>query len=360
MSKGIEKKIKKKIKDRLGRRCKIHNIEPISVFEAIFHMVYSVMKIYEFKASPEEQQMFIEYAKSMDGSLIMTEVATKLFLHFLKQNPDIAFQRFSETVLHNSAVIIEELINNLSSEEGCLLNTLCMFSSNPIPCSLVSELSSLIASKSQQPQNLIGSDILAKLLEFCIVKKYPPPVVYDPTKRDELCTPEFVCIPPIISQHVQSKIKCCSKTFKYICEAFQSSWCYSATEKTFMSCLCGSLLNMYGSSMGEEYYEQLHRFYQQYKPLCSKLKYIMLCADQCNQTMCLNMVTYAHTIIQILLWMTWLISVILSGKSVQSGTFWASCSTLMVPLWKPLQERTMMILTNALPTCSKNGYKQSL
>ena len=168
---------------------------------------------------------------------------------------------------------IEELINicQLSPEERLLLNTLCMFSCSPIPYSLVIEVSSLIAMATQQPHK--AGTLSSKLLEMCLMKKYPSPVVLHPslTTEEHDPEPEFVYVPQYISRSIWKNLEECDRVialstmFQALLVLFKIA---QPLEACFLVGLCGLLLEMHEFDfplMGEECYKTVHQLYEQYR-----------------------------------------------------------------------------------------------
>lgn len=274
-------KLVEEVNQKLIRGCMVHHVEQLSNVESTQRIVYSVMRSHNLTPNNEDRKVF-EKLGEMCSSPSLVELFSKCLLAEFKKfgaSPVHVQEVIGQTELNvapdcKSCDLALKLIQNckLSPEERLLFNTLCIFGSSPVPYSLVIELSSLISTASQK---LYQTNTLpSRLLEICLMKKYPSPVVLfssSSTEESQTHEPEFVCIPQCISQYAWQSLKdgdriiALSLVYKTL-SAHTTKVMLSKFKALILPGLCGLLYKMCEHEfelIGEECFKSVHGLYLQ-------------------------------------------------------------------------------------------------
>lgn len=236
----------KAVDSKLIRGCTTHKIEPLTMINSTQRIVHTIMKEHNFSPSSNDQQVFEELAEFSSGSPVILDIISRALRGcYLKESclrlshvgsllalnttsdtmssssvhtqvmPEYKeLDRFSDVLISLKNFVLQDLsarydsydsilkllnLCDLSEEEVLLLRCLSVFGYGPIPFSLVTEISSIIAESVQHHH--IASMLHANLMKYKFVERYPASVVYHPfltishTPDDLDC----VCVPHFLS-----------------------------------------------------------------------------------------------------------------------------------------------------------------
>ena len=215
----------KEVDRKILRGCVVHHIEPLTMIHSTQRMVHPLLKKMDVTPTNSDQEMFEKLAEFTTGSPVIIEIASEVVLTCYEQRQHDAVLHLNEMLsledknlskahspgpesiyktesMYDSWESIMKLIHecNLSPEERLLLNSLSIFKCCPIPFSLVTEMSLLIA-KSLQIVHLT-STLYRKLYKYKFVRQYPHPVVFHKfiLENEPSQTPEYLYVTQQVSQ----------------------------------------------------------------------------------------------------------------------------------------------------------------
>lgn len=296
-------KMIKDIDQELIRGCRILNIQPLSIIHSTQRIVYSLMRDRHFTPSNHDQQAIEKLAEYTTGSPVIIDITMQVVpasfqnkpapiqstvellslntvtrtskgnqTRFVERDSTMMVRSVSDNVRKLIGDVIEVpgpeqdvwatdtqcdswdsvmcLVDNcdLNSEEKLLLNCLSIFSGNPIPFCVVTELALLI-SKSAQKSHLAGT-LHSKLMRFHLVRTYPYPIVFHSSVNRQLshCNPEFIHVPQYLSQCIWKyltdldHIAALTTMYNVMLNLQQSS---SGCEYLYCATLCSLLLEAF-------------------------------------------------------------------------------------------------------------------
>ena len=224
---------------KLVRGCKCHTIDPLTNIHSTQRLVHTLMTNIYFAPTTVDQRLFEQLAEFTSGSPPIVEITSQLLLASYSKNHSEAAQEISEKfslktqhsdpqVPHN--LLVRELSDNVGDKlpavaelaekqrdlwetktvydswdsiialvhncgltvlEVFLLNCLAAFGCYPVPFSIVTDISHIIA-KSNHCDHL-ASSLHQKLVKFKFVKPCPSPaVLYS-------CETELVYVPQCLA-----------------------------------------------------------------------------------------------------------------------------------------------------------------
>ena len=251
----------REIDNQLLRGCNIIDVKPLSPIHTTQRIVHSILSAHHLAPTNEDQDIFEKLAQFTSGSPALIDVTAALFLSQMEQDSQNEPQNTHDTLINlNDQLSLDELgpstkpvtilrrdlpkgtakrreisknVNivsirdpeqdpwctsspydswqavttlidqcHLSAEEKLLLFAVSMFSCSPIPMSVVTEISSMIAKASQKPH--ISTSLHSKLFQMQLMKRYPLPVILHPTLgvQQPSSEPEIVYIPQYIARPI--------------------------------------------------------------------------------------------------------------------------------------------------------------
>lgn len=258
LSKGYNSpdRLIKEIDRKLVRGCSTHEIVPLTRIHSTQRIVHRVMKYIDFAPTSDDQRLFEQLAEFTTGSpLLVNTTAEVLFSHYKSHRREEStslkivqslylkhtkcwsvshdspiptyisrVRSISRNVVDRLPAIAKEsddsrdiwetdsmydswdsivaLVSScgLSLEERLLLNCLSALGYCPVPLSLVTEISSVIAKSVDQ--SFLASTLYHKLMQYKLMKPYPLPVVSHPHSCKDCGEPELVYmyIPQLIAE----------------------------------------------------------------------------------------------------------------------------------------------------------------
>ena len=212
---------------QLQRSCKIVDVGPLSILHTIQRIVHSMLSGYHLSPSKKHQNVLEKLAQFTCGSPYLIDMAVGLFLSEMNHDSQNLSQDAHDTLVHLSNILslhemrpstIEEPKQNLShsrqvvttlvhdcslnEEEEKLLFAMSVFSSIPIPMTMVTKVSSIIMKASKKLH--ISTKLHSNLLMMQLVERYPPPVIlhHSLSVQQLSAMPVFVYIPPYMVQTI--------------------------------------------------------------------------------------------------------------------------------------------------------------
>ena len=253
----------REIDHQLLRGCNIIDVKPLPPIHTTQRIVHSILSAHHLPPTNEDQNIFEKLAQFTSGSPALIDVTAALFLSQMEHNSQNESQDTHDTLVslnsqlsldeidpsakpvtkvrrelpkgtaksreisknvHDNIISIRDpeqdpwctsspydswqavttLIDqcSLSGEEKLLLFAVSMFSCSPIPMSLVTEISSMIAKATQKSH--ISTSLHSKLFQMQLLKRYPLPVILHPSLGvQQLSTEsEFVYVPQCIARAI--------------------------------------------------------------------------------------------------------------------------------------------------------------
>ena len=220
-------KVLEGIRSKFGRDCNIVDIKPLSSNQSTQRVVHSILSEHPFVPTDDDKQVLKRLGEFTCGSPTITDIMSQVvrsrfsshgadnrngILCELAKDISLNVDKHSETdhnrhlrpvSEHLSRTIplaspdcqdvwetsskydawgsVNKLIDacNLSQQQRLLLHCLTTCHHSPVPFSLASELSTIIASSLTYGQES-GEVLLSQLQQFKLVKDYPQPVVSPP------------------------------------------------------------------------------------------------------------------------------------------------------------------------------------
>ena len=251
------------IDHQLLRGCNIIDVKPLSPIHTTQRIVHSILSPHHLAPTNEDQNIFEKLAQLTSGSPALIDMTATLFLSQMEHDSQNASQDTHDTLVnlkcqlsldkmdpstkpvtivrcespkgtaktreiskyvydniisirateqdpwctsspYDSWQAVTTLIDqcHLSAEEKLLLFAVSMFSCSPIPMSVVTEISSMIATATHKPH--ISTSLHSKLFQMQLLKRYPLPVILHPSLgvQQPSTEPEFVYIPQYITQAI--------------------------------------------------------------------------------------------------------------------------------------------------------------
>ena len=318
----------KEVDRQLLRGCKIIDVEPLSMIHTTQRIVHSVLKAHHLAPTNEDQNIFEKLAEFTSGSPALTDVATALLLSEVRHDSQDNPQDIHDTLVtfkdqlsldkmgpstkpvivvsrespEGTAIVRETSKNvydhidetdqdlwctsstcdswqavtmlvdqcSLTAEEKLLLFAVSMFSCSPIPMSMVTEVSSMIAKASQKLH--ISTSLHSKLFQMHLMKRYPLPVIMHPSlnTQKQSTEQEFVYMPQVIARAIWKDMM--SPTDRAIALSTSYMSLHTLADNTsssdvgwgFLGGLCSLLLEVYELNyelMGKEVNKLYLRFH---------------------------------------------------------------------------------------------------
>ena len=282
----------KEIDRKLVRGCTIHHIEPLTMIHSTQRMVHTLLKKLDVTPTNSDQEMFEKLAEFTIGSPVIVEIASEVVLTCYEQWQHNAVLHLNEMLsledksapkihspgsgsiyrtdsMYDSWESIMKLIHecNLLPEERLLLNSLSIFKCCPIPISLVTEMSSLIA-KSQQIVHLT-STLYQKLYKFKLMNRYPQPIVLHKLIIDQASqVPEYLYVPQQVSQCLwndmdnRDKVFALSLAYHTMSKLqYQSVSCQGDHDISGVCCLLLEVFEENSTLVGLNIYQDMYRLF---------------------------------------------------------------------------------------------------
>ena len=253
----------REIDNQLLRGCNIIDVKPLPPIHTTQRIVHSILSVHHLAPNNEDQDIFEKLAQFTSGSPAIIDVTAALLLSQMERDSQNESQDTHDTLVnfsdrlsldemgpstkpatvarheppkgtaktreisnnvydnivsirdpeqdpwctsspYDSWQVITTLVDQcyLSAEEKLLLFAVSMFSCSPIPMSVVTELSSMIATASHE--QYISTSLHSKLFQMQLMKTYPLPVILHPTLsvQQPSTEPEFVYIPHYIARAI--------------------------------------------------------------------------------------------------------------------------------------------------------------
>ena len=253
----------REIDNQLLRGCNIIDVKPLSMIHTTQRIIHSILSAHHLAPTNEDQNIFEKLAQFTSGSPAIIDVTAALFLSQMKQDSQNESQDTHDTLVnlsdrlsldemdpstkpvtvarrdppkgtarrqeisknvydnivsirdpeqdpwctsspYDSWQVITILIDqySLSAEEKLLLFAVSMFSCSPIPMSVVTEISSMIAKASQKPHT--STSLHFKLFQMQLMKRYPLPVILHSSLsvQQPSTEPEIIYIPQYITRAI--------------------------------------------------------------------------------------------------------------------------------------------------------------
>ena len=253
----------REIDNQLLRGCKIFDVEPLSMMHTTQRIIHSILSGHHLAPTNEDQNIFEKLAQFTSGSPALIDMTAALFLSQMKQDSQNESQDTHDTLInfnnqlsldgigpstkpvtvarrdppkgtaktreisknvydniisirdpeqdpwctsspYDSWQAVTTLIDqcSLSAEEKLLLFAVSMFSCSPVPMSVVTEISSMIATASHKPH--ISTSLHSKLFQMQLMKRYPLPVILHPSLgvQQPSTEPEIIYVPEHIARAI--------------------------------------------------------------------------------------------------------------------------------------------------------------
>ena len=319
----------KEMDSQLLRGCNIIDVKPLSPIHVTQRIVHSILSAHHLAPANEDQNIFEKLAQFTSGSPALIDVAAALFLSQMEQDSQNESQDTHDTLVNfNSQLSLDEmdpskkpvtivrrelpkgtakareisknvhdnivsirdpeqdpwctsspydswqavttLIDqcSLNAEERLLLFAVSVFSCSPVPMSVVTEISSMIA-KATQKQH-ISTSLHFKLFQMQLMKRYPLPVILHPSLgiQHPSTEPELVYIPQHITKAIWKDMmsdgdKVMALTTMYVALRTLADN-VGSSNIGFLAGLTSLLMEIYKLNyelMGEQYYQKVYNLY---------------------------------------------------------------------------------------------------
>lgn len=164
------------VSSQLCRGCRFHEVRPLSPHQSVKRMAHAMFKEVDFIPADKEGLLFYQLTDHTRGSPPLIDVATALMVKAKKsQQPLQEWNPF-----HNSGHVdaVDTLIGacQLSVPENFLLHCLSLLGSNPIPSSVIDQLSDKICTCCGLDST--GHSLRESLMRYNLLRLHPLPVVY--------------------------------------------------------------------------------------------------------------------------------------------------------------------------------------
>ena len=289
----------KEIDRKLLRGCTIHNTEPLTKIHSTQRIVHSLLKKLEVTPSNADQEMFEKMAEVACGSPVIVDIASEVVTSRYEQHGSEAVVHLSDIlsldhqelskqdtssyssgefyVTHSTYDSWDSVVNlidecDLSMEERLLLNCVSIFGCTPVPFTLLTEMSSMIAQTSRSI-HLAGS-LHQKLFQHSLLKVYPQQLVFHPNFNDQVpndTTSKFLCVPQLVSRSLWNRMMDVDKVVVLSIAYATVSTLRNHSGDYDISGLCSILVQLFERNydlVGENCYQQLYSLYLS----CKKLK----------------------------------------------------------------------------------------
>ena len=319
----------KEIDNQLLRGCNIIDVKPLPPIHTTQRIIHSILSAHHVAPTNEDQDIFEKLAQFTSGSPALIDVTAALFLSQMEHHSQNESQGTHDTLINfsnrlsldeldpsakpvtiirreppkdtaKSRKISKNVYDNivsirateqdpwctdspydswqavtilidqchLSAEEKLLLFAVSMFSCSPVPMSVVTEISSMIATASQKPH--ISTSLHSKLFQMQLMKRYPLPVILHPSLGvQQLSTePEFVYIPHYITRAIwkdmmSDRDKVMALTTMYMALRTLADN-LGSSDVGFLTGLTSLLMELYELNyelMGKQCYQEVYKLY---------------------------------------------------------------------------------------------------
>ena len=337
----------KEIDHQLLRGCNIIDVKPLTMIHTTQRIVHSILSAHHLPPTNEDQNIFEKLAQFTSGSPALIDVTAALFLSQMEHNSQNELQDTHDTLisLSNQLSLDEmdpstkpvtivrheppkgtaktrEISNNvydniisirdpeqdpwctsspydswqavttlidqcsLSAEERLLLFAVSMFSCSPVPMSVVTEVSSMIAKATQKPH--ISTSLYFKLFRMQLLKRYPLPVILPPSLGvHQLSTElEIVYVPQYIARAIwkdmmsdRDKVMALTTMYMALCTLADN---LGSSDIGFLAGLSSLLVELYELNyelMGKQCYQKVYKLYLHFSPLLRQQSKMTTMAD---------------------------------------------------------------------------------
>ena len=325
----------REIDHQLLRGCNIIDAKPPSPIHTTQRIVHSILSAHHLAPTNEDQYIFEKLAQFTSGSPAIIDVTAALFLSQMEHDSQKESQDIHDTLVNlndqlsldgvgpstkpvttvrheapKGTVSGREISNNvynnivsvrdpeqdpwctsspydswqavtmlidqcsLSAEEKLLLFAVSMFSCSPIPVSVATEISSMIAKGSHKLH--ISTSLHSKLFQMQLMKRYPLPVILHHSLgvQQPSTEPEFVYVPQHIAQAIwkdmmSDRDKVVALTTMYMALRTLTDNLGSSSIG-FLAGLTSLLVEMYELNyemMGKQCYQEVCKLYFHFSPL---------------------------------------------------------------------------------------------
>jgi len=319
----------REIDHQLLRDCNIIDVKPLSPIHATQRIVHSILSAHHLPPTNEDQNIFEKLAQFTSGSPALIDVTAALFLSQMEHDSQNESQDTHDTLVSlNSQLLLDEMASSikpvtivrhqpprgtaktqeisnnvydsiisirdpkqdpwctsssydswqavttlidqciLSAEERLLLFAVSMFSCSPVPMSLVTEISSIIANANQKPH--ISTSLHSKLFQMQLMKRYPLPVILHPSLgvQQPSTEPEIIYIPQYIARAIWKDMisdgdKVMGLTTMYMALRTLANN-VGSSDIGFLTGLSSLLMEIYELNyelMGEQCYQKVYNLY---------------------------------------------------------------------------------------------------
>ena len=208
----------------INRGCNIIEVTDLDSISIKQRILYGLFKKDSFIATDSDRAVFTLLSEYSRGAATIVHMLTSLMqkfddnrksFNFVKHQLNSLYQRVTDShqqhgliLLHNLCMFIKSL---LSIPAYCLLSSLSIFGSVPLPLFYVMKLDNLITSHTSKGEELhypIFKSPLEELKDNSIIRKYPNPVVYHEylnAKHANDCT-QLVFVPKLICDAVTKEM----------------------------------------------------------------------------------------------------------------------------------------------------------
>ena len=316
----------REIDHQLLRGYNIIDVKPLSPIHTIQRIVHSILSAHHLPPTNEDQNIFEKLAQFTSGSPALIDVTAALFLSQMEQDAQndvhdtlvslsnqlaldemdpstkpvtivrrepprgtTKTQKISINVYNNIISIrdpeqdpwctsspydswqaVTTLIDqcSLSAEERLLLFAVSVVSCSPVPMSVITEISSMIAKASQKPH--ISTSLHSKLFQMQLMKRYPLPVILHPSLsvQQPSTEPEIVYVPQYIARGIwkdmmSDKDKVMALTTMYIALRTLADN-LGSSDIGFFAGFTSLLVELYELNyelMGKQCYQEVYKLY---------------------------------------------------------------------------------------------------
>jgi hypothetical protein len=312
-------KLVKEVDRKLLRGCAVRKVEPLSLIHSTQRIVHSFMEENDFTPSNDDQQILEKVAEFTAGSPVIVDITSQVVQSCfsdeeekpiqalaeslsLKNTPSVSKKIYAIPQTRSAAQVMSKAVDEvplytwttnveydswnsiltlidacgLSIEEKLLLNCLSVFSSSPIPFSMVTELASIIAKSAQKPH--LAGTLHCDLIKYKLVCIYPHPVVLHPTvvqtsPRQELGS-DFVYVPQYLSHCIWKSLEDIDQIVAYnisycsLLALHQNATIKNGSDGQFCNALCSLLLESVESNyelVGKDCYQAVYSLFLKFQ-----------------------------------------------------------------------------------------------
>ena len=319
----------REIDHQLLRGCNIIDVKPLTMIHTTQRIVHSILSVHHLPPTNEDQNIFEKLARFTSGFPALTDVTAALFLSQMEQDSQNDSQDAHDTLVslsnqlaldemdsstkpvtvvrreppkgtvktreiskdvynniisirdpeqdpwctsspYDSWQVVTTLIDqcSLSAEERLLFFTVSVFSCSPVPMSVVTKISLMIANATHKPH--VSTSLHSKLFQMQLMKRYPLPVILHPSLSvQQLSTePEFVYVPHYIARAVWKdmmsdgdKVMALTTMYMALCTLADN---LGSSDMGFLSALSSLLVELYELNyelMGKQCYQEVYKLY---------------------------------------------------------------------------------------------------